>query len=102
MPVNVDGHLDRRMAELVAHVGERLPLRDEERGVGVSQIVESHMPEPRLLETPQKVPLPYVGLVEMIAVAVIEEPLGLLPPSVLERLLLRLDQMPFQDVRELV
>src|SRR6266705_6489300 len=41
------------MTELILHVGERLAALDQERGVGVPEVVEADPTEPRLLEQGQ-------------------------------------------------
>jgi hypothetical protein len=47
VPVEVDGDLDRRVAELLLHVGERFATLDQQRGVCVPQIVEADPAQPR-------------------------------------------------------
>ena len=48
MAVEVHRDLDRVMTELILHVGERLAALDQERGVGVPEVVEADPTEPRL------------------------------------------------------
>src|SRR5438034_9689696 len=42
------------MTELILHVGERLAALDQERGVGVPEVVEADPTEARLLEQGQR------------------------------------------------
>jgi hypothetical protein len=40
VPIHIDCDADGTVPELLLHVREALPLLDEQRGVGVSEIVE--------------------------------------------------------------
>ena len=50
MSVHIDCDLNRRVAELVAHVRERLALLDEQRRERVSQVVNPDLAQLRLGE----------------------------------------------------
>ena len=53
MPVRVHRDLNRRVSELVLHVGEALAVRDQERRVRVAEIVDPNLPKAGLLEHPR-------------------------------------------------
>src|SRR5215472_1484601 len=50
MPVEIHGHLNRRMAHLLLDVDRTLPLLEQERRKRMTQIVEADAPEFGLLE----------------------------------------------------
>jgi len=54
MPINVYGDLDRPVPQLLLDVGQRLALLNQETGVRVSQIVESHLSDFRLFQQARK------------------------------------------------
>jgi hypothetical protein len=86
VPVGVDGELDRRVAELVADIRERLALGDEEARERVPEVVEAHASELGLLEDLVEHAVAEVVSVEGAPVFCAEQPVWHPSPAVLERL----------------
>ncbi|MBZ0159478.1 MAG: hypothetical protein K8G79_05005 [bacterium] len=64
MAVGVDGQLDRRMAELVFHVGNALPVLQEQAGERMAEQVGVDLPEPGFLTARIDQPSTHIAFLE--------------------------------------
>lgn len=60
MAIDVNGHLDARVSELLLHIGERLALLNQETREGVPKVMDANAPELRFLEEPVEHAVPEV------------------------------------------
>ncbi|RJR29002.1 MAG: hypothetical protein C4576_35850 [Desulfobacteraceae bacterium] len=90
------------MSELLLDIGRRFLLGQENRGIGMPEIMESNPTQARLLKALVKDPFAQVVRVEMISLLAAEDQLRHLFPAPLQGLFLPFNFQIPQSLRQLV
>src|SRR6186997_1509214 len=102
MSINIHGDLNAVMAELIPDIGQAFPLLNEERGIGMAEVMNADTPYPCLIQTPVKDSRPEILLVEDPACARAKHPSWQLRPPATQGLSFALGLKALKHAGELL